>query len=134
MPVIDKHWSLPVTRQRVYDAWVSSETVIPPATRMDVLAEVGGHYRLHIETGAMQASAEGRFSEVVPGRRLVYSWAWDGGPASRIEVDFEDAVDGSVVRLRHHDLVDEEARTAHDAGWDAYLAQLRELLVESHVR
>lgn len=128
MSVIEKSWTLPVPRQCVYDAWVSSDTVIPPATRMDVLPEVGGHYRLHIESPEMEATAEGRFLEVVPGERLVYSWAWDGGPVSRIEVDFEDAAGGTTLRLRHHDLADEAARSAHDSGWDAYVSQLEALL------
>ena len=125
---IEKHWRLPQPRERLYDAWVSSDTVIPPATRMDVRAEVGGHYRLFIETDELTARAEGTFSEVEPGLRLVYSWAWDDGPESRIEVVFEDDGDGTALRLVHSGLPDEDARTAHDAGWDAYVAQLRTLL------
>ena len=47
--IIEKQYELPFPISHVYAAWVSSDTVIPPATSMDVLPEVGGHYRLIME-------------------------------------------------------------------------------------
>ena len=50
----------------VYRAWVSSDTVIPPATAMDILPEVGGHYRLHMDLPDFKGRNDGVFSAVVP--------------------------------------------------------------------
>ena len=126
--MIDKTWLLPVPRARLYAAWVSSDTVIPPATRMDVQPEVGGHYRLFVETPDGVTGTDGVFEVVEPEQRLVYGWAWDGGPSSRIEVDFEDAgaalPGGTRFHLRHTELENDDAIAAHDAGWDAYVEKL----------
>ncbi|MGW0041245.1 SRPBCC family protein [Rhodococcus sp. NPDC003348] len=58
--------------------------------------EVGGHWRFveHHEGGS--DGFEGRFREVVPQERLVYSFEWDGMPthASIDAVDFVDLGDG----------------------------------------
>jgi uncharacterized protein YndB with AHSA1/START domain len=47
---LKKTYELSFPLEMVYDAWVSSDTVIPPATAMDVKPVVGGHYRLIMQT------------------------------------------------------------------------------------
>jgi len=41
---LEKHYDLPYPPAKVYAAWVSSDTVIPPATAMDINPIVGGHF------------------------------------------------------------------------------------------
>jgi hypothetical protein len=45
MKNIEKTYELPFSPQQIYAAWVSSNTVIPPATKMDINPIEGGHYR-----------------------------------------------------------------------------------------
>lgn len=59
--VIEKQYELPFSRDVVYTVWVSSDTVISPATSMDVLPEIGGHYRLFMETPEFASKNEGYF-------------------------------------------------------------------------
>ena len=68
---IDKTYQLPFPAQRVYAAWVSSKTVVPPATGMDIHPVVDGHYRLIMETPDFTARAEGVFLIVEPDEHIV---------------------------------------------------------------
>jgi uncharacterized protein YndB with AHSA1/START domain len=63
---IEKTYELPFPPSVVYDAWVSSDTVIPPATAMDIDPIVGGHYRLIMETPDFNGKNEGRFCWLNP--------------------------------------------------------------------
>ena len=71
----------------------------------------------------------GRFVELVPHRRIVftYGWAdgWLGVPAgsTRVEVDLEADGAGTRLRLTHRDL-ELEAEERHRAGWAHFLGRL----------
>lgn len=121
---IHKSYSLPFPLAQVYAAWVSSETVIAPATRMEVQPEVGGAYRLFIEdaAGAILSQTEGQFSLVEPEARVRYSWEWNGdGEVTDIDVRF--AAEGAKTRitLAHTGFTKPESHAAHDSGWDSYI-------------
>ncbi|MEM8982266.1 MAG: SRPBCC domain-containing protein [Pseudomonadota bacterium] len=116
---------------KVYAAWVSSDTVIPPATRMDIDARVGGHYILHATTPEFSARNAGTFSVVEPNQRLVYSWEWDNdGEASTIDVRFTAKGDQTVIDLVHSGFKSEGSVSQHDAGWDHYFAGLAAFLAD----
>ena len=121
---IEKTYSLPYPQAVVYAAWVSSSTVIPPATAMDIDAVVGGHYRLIMESDAYSGRNEGEFIEIVPGEFLHYTWEWNAdGNISNIRVRFSsDGDDYSQVHLVHSGFVDAAAAKAHADGWDSYIA------------
>jgi len=86
----------------------------------------GGIYRVDI-TG--RNVVRGEYVEVVPYRRVVFTWGWEdaGNPLrpgrSRVEVTLTPSASGTVVRLRHTGLP-EELRGAHSEGWDHYLPRL----------
>lgn len=119
---LDKTYELPFPVAKVYGAWVSSETVIPPATKMDVLPEVGGHYRLFMETPDFTMTNEGAFSVVEPEQRLVYTWEWNhDGEVSTIEVRFKPTDLGTRIDLTHSGFTKLESVEQHDSGWDSYV-------------
>jgi len=123
---IEKTCILPFPVARVYAAWISPSTVIPPATRMDIDARVGGHYRLFMESPDHSARADGVFRTVEPGARLVYSWEWNGdGAVSEIAVTFRERPGETEIRLDHSGFENPGSAALHDAGWDAYLTGLR---------
>ena len=91
--------------------------------RVDLRA--GGDYRWTIVPGH---SAEGTITEVEPGRRLVFTWGWDGSAdlppgASTVIITLEPAPDGTLVHLVHEGLTGEQA-DSHAAGWNHYLDRL----------
>ena len=119
---ISKRYELPFPVEKVYSAWVSSETVIPPATSMDVLPEIGGHYRLLMEMPDFTGKNEGEFLLVEPNQRVTYTWEWNGdGEVSTIDVKFLQSDTGTIVELKHTGFANQESVDNHDSGWDSYI-------------
>lgn len=119
---IEKSYQINYPVDVVYRAWVSSDTVIPPATSMDVLPEVGGHYRLIMEMPEFVGKNEGVFKLVEPEKRVVYTWEWnDDGEVTTIDVQFSDAESGTKIDLKHTGFTKPESVTNHDSGWDSYM-------------
>lgn len=128
MRQISKRYETPHSREQVYAAWVSSDSVVPPATSMLVEPWVGGHYRFFCDTPEFKASTDGTFSIVEANERVVYTWQWEGeDTVTEVDVRFSD-VDGGgcVVDLVHTGFADDDSQARHDAGWDAYVAGLIE--------
>ena len=86
----------------------------------------GGSFRFEIVEGEW---CSGRYLEVVPGRRVVFTWGWDSGAipvppgSSTVTVDLLDHPDGTLVRLVHSDLAP-EVRRLHAEGWSRFLPRL----------
>ena len=93
------------------------------AARVDL--RVGGDYRWTITPGH---SAVGTFTEVEPGKRVVFTWGWQasGADASTVTIILEPAEGGTTVRLIHEGLSD-EAAAGHTEGWIHYLGRLKAL-------
>jgi len=91
--------------------------------RVDLRA--GGAYRWTIIPGH---TACGTFTEVEPGKRVVFTWGWEDSAdlppgASTVIVTLEPAEGGTLVRLVHEGLTDEQA-ASHAEGWSHYLGRL----------
>ena len=129
-----KDYQLPFPPDVVYSAWVSSDTVIPPATRMDIDPVIGGHYRLIMESAEFTGRNEGMFLIVEPGHRVRYTWEWNGdGEVSEIDVSFFPAGNGTRVSLVHSGFRKRQSVESHDQGWDSYIAGLAEFLQSGKV-
>lgn len=119
---INKTYELPFPPAQVYQAWVSSDTVIAPATAMHIEAVVGGRYCLIIESAEFNSRNDGRFLIVEPEQHLRYTWEWNGdGEISEIDVRFASQGSGTLVTLAHSKLQTDESVRTHDAGWDSYI-------------
>jgi uncharacterized protein YndB with AHSA1/START domain len=88
----------------------------------------GGVYRVNV-TG--QNIASGRYVEIVPHTRVVFTWGWEDDHhavppgASMVEVTLIPDGDGAtIVRLRHSGLASQELRDQHATGWTHYLDRL----------
>ncbi|MEP6527715.1 MAG: TIGR03086 family metal-binding protein [Nocardioidaceae bacterium] len=93
------------------------------AARVDL--RVGGEYRWTVVPGH---SAAGSFTEVEPGKRVVFTWGWEGSPdlppgASTVTVTLEPAEGGTTVRLVH-DGLNGAQEASHAEGWNHYLDRL----------
>lgn len=120
--IIDKSYALPFSVSQTYAAWVSSDTVIAPATRMAVKPIVGGLYELFIETDDLTAHCEGLFDIIEPDSRVRYTWQWDGeSEISVVDVSFKPDGDGTSVHLRHTGFMTQDSCDKHGKGWDNYI-------------
>ncbi len=93
------------------------------SARVDLRA--GGDYRWTVVPGA---NAGGSFVEIEPGKRLVYTFGWEGDEAlppgaSTVTVTLEPAEGGTTVRLVHEGLTPEQGEN-HSHGWDHFLGRL----------
>lgn len=91
--------------------------------RVDLRA--GGDYRWTIIPGH---SVGGTITEVEPGRRVVFTWGWEGSTelppgASTVIITLEPSAGGTLVRLVHEGLTGEQ-EASHAAGWNHYLDRL----------
>jgi uncharacterized protein YndB with AHSA1/START domain len=116
----------------VYAAWTDEKQVSqwmapsdafgPTEATLDV--RVGGRYRIvmHDADGETHR-VSGTYQEVVPNRRLVYTWAWESTPEreSRVTVEFRPSGEGTELLLTHDRFFDTEARDKHNHGWQGCL-------------
>ncbi len=93
------------------------------AARVDLRA--GGDYRWTVVPGH---SASGTFVEVVPGKRVVFTWGWEEGSEllpgeSTVTVTLRPTDGGTEVRLVHEGLTSAQ-EVSHAEGWNHYLDRL----------
>jgi uncharacterized protein YndB with AHSA1/START domain len=85
----------------------------------------GGVFRMMMADGT---TAEGRFVQLVPDARVVFTWGWQGSPtvppgSSTVEIELAPDGDGTLLRLTHRGLPPDD-QPIHAAGWELYLPRL----------
>jgi uncharacterized protein YndB with AHSA1/START domain len=86
----------------------------------------GGAFRFELIPGEF---CSGRYLELVPGRRVVFTWGWESGAlpvapgSSTVEVDLDERDGVTHLRLTHRGL-SREMRPWHADGWTRYLDRL----------
>ena len=89
--------------------------------------EPGGAYRTRVNGDNV---AEGRFVEIDPQKRVVFTWGWAEGEmpvppgSTTVEITLEPVAEGTLLRLVHRDLPSPEACAAHKEGWTHYTDRL----------
>jgi uncharacterized protein YndB with AHSA1/START domain len=77
-------------------------------------------------------TAYGKYREIAPFERLVYTWSWKEEPHNDIgetviTVTLADAGDSTEVTMHHEGLPTEERRKGHEEGWTSCLNRLEGL-------
>jgi uncharacterized protein YndB with AHSA1/START domain len=86
----------------------------------------GGQFRFELVPGEF---CSGRYLELVPGRRVVFTWGWESGAlpvkpgSTTVEVDLDERDGVTHVRLTHSGLTP-EMQAFHDDGWRRFLTRL----------
>lgn len=100
-----------------------------PVAETDV--RPGGAYHIGMQSpdGAMH-DVSGVYREVIPNRKLVYTWAWKTTPEreSLVTVELRVLNGGTELTLLHEQFFDVEARNHHQQGWIGCLARLERAL------
>lgn len=110
--------------------WFGPEQTIADSVRADMDVRVGGRFRIRFRTDdGEDHEVGGRYLEVVPDRRLVFSWAWHTTPErqSRVTVTLRDEGDVTLLTLTHDRFFDEAARDGHRRGWTGTLDKLERM-------
>jgi uncharacterized protein YndB with AHSA1/START domain len=122
---IKRHLKAPPAK--VFAAWTDPEKVkqwMGPgeikASFAACDARAGGRYRwvMRKPTGE-ELEVSGAYREIVPDRKIVFTWAWKGTPEreSLVTVELKPDGDGTLLTLTHEQFFDEEARDSHQGGW-----------------
>ena len=98
--------------------WMGTEATLDPRP--------GGIYRVNVSG---RERVRGEVIELVPDRRLVFTWGWEDHVlsvppgASTVEISLEPDGDGTLLRLTHRDLP-QDMRAFHRLGWEYSLPRL----------
>ncbi|WP_207532077.1 SRPBCC family protein [Desertivirga arenae] len=141
--------SLEVTREfkvpaeQVYNAWTEFEALKqwwkPLNSELtdlqnDLKSEGVVQYTFTRTDNNETYTVGGEYSEVVPGKKLVYSWKWELPEETstendyQLDVEFNDQGSGSVLRVKQQGFESEEASKPHYEGWESALDALESYL------
>ena len=135
MKLIDKTIFIDAPPEHVYRLLIEAESLMEwmaPVARSD--PRPGGELTWTHQAGDRVL---GQFIDLVPGRRVVFSFGWDRPdievPAGStvVEIDLAPHRRGTLLRLVHRGLAGPTA-DAHDGGWTNYLARLAALAEGRH--
>jgi uncharacterized protein YndB with AHSA1/START domain len=126
---------------QVYAAWTDPEKLarwfgpkdtVAGSVRAEVDVRPAGRYQMSFATDdGERHRVGGVYREVVPGSRLVFTWAWQSTPEreSIVTVTLVPDGDGTLLTLHQEQLFDQKARDGHERGWTGSLDKLERLFV-----
>jgi uncharacterized protein YndB with AHSA1/START domain len=95
-------------------------------------ARVGGNYRVEFNTPTGETHiVVGQFKELVPNKKVAYTWSWEGQPPMDTLVTFAIRADGGKTQLTftHEGFPSDEVRGHHEHGWMGSLERLTRAVV-----
>lgn len=130
---------LKASAETVFDAWTKPEALkrwFGPSDDMEIVIatadlRVGGRYRIVGQMpGGEQHRVGGVYRDIVPGRKLVFTWAWESTPEreSLVTVEIKPTAGGCDLTLTHEQFFDEAARDRHQHGWSGSIERLERYL------
>lgn len=105
--------------------WWGPEGMTAPVIDMDV--KTGGRWRTVMRNGdGEEFKVQGVYREVVPPKRLVFTWAWEDesgtpGHESVVTLTFTPEAGGAVLHVVHDSFESRESRDNHSEGWTSSL-------------
>lgn len=126
--------------EKVYAAWAEPEKLVqwfgpakvkPGSVKAETDIRAGGRYRISFEQESGEYSEVGGvYREVVPNRRLVFTWAWHSTPEreSLVRIELKPEGAGTQLTFHHEQFADETARDNHERGWNELFGSLEKYL------
>ena len=135
---LSRHY--PVAPEKVWRAWTDPQAVKrwwgpapgEPVSLAELDVRVGGRFRIVFggPDGKLHECA-GTYKEVVPNRKLVFTWSWPNSTPERVSVVtivFKDLNGKTELIFKHEQLFDEKVRDDHKRGWTGSLDKLEQFL------
>ena len=119
-----------ITEPEMLKRWMGPDDAFKVPTA-EIELRVGGRYRIvMISPDGEEHDVRGAYREIVPNKKLVYTWAWKTTPEreSLVTIELRSAGSGTELTLRHEQFADAEARDRHQHGWMGCLARLEKAL------
>ena len=132
----------PVAPEKVWRAWTDPQALKrwfgpggpQPVALVELDVRVGG--RLRVLFGGAEGTeheVQGVYREVVPNRRLVFTWVWPRTTPEReslVTIEFREAGRGTELVFTHAQHFDEAVRDGHRRGWSETFVKLETYLKE----
>lgn len=119
-----------LTEPQMLKQWMGPSDAFRVAVAEADLREDGRYRIVMVSPDGQEHDVSGVYREIVPNKKLVYTWAWKSTPEREslvtIELRAEDG--GTRFTLRHEQLADEESRDHHKQGWNGCLDRLGRLM------
>jgi uncharacterized protein YndB with AHSA1/START domain len=128
-------------RDRVYAAWTDPAQLRqwfgPDNVRTRELVadiRIGGKYRWDIiSPEEEQMAVSGEYLELVPGKKVVFTWQWEDDEnwenrVSVVTVELSDRGENTELTLTHEKLPNEQSRDNHNEGWTKVINRLENFL------
>jgi uncharacterized protein YndB with AHSA1/START domain len=139
-PFLTLERTYPVAPEKVWHAWTNAEAVKrwwgpggpQPVSVAELDVRVGGRFR--IVFGGEQGrdhEVQGLYKEVVPHRKLVFTWTWPNSTPEReslVTLLFKAVGKGTELQFKHEQLFDDTVRDNHKAGWTEAFGKLERFL------
>lgn len=126
---------------RVYAALTQPEQMIKwwgpdagPTLSAEADVRPGGRFSVVFRLlNGEEHNPTGVYKEVIPDKKLVFTWEWPEMPERESLVTFilEPIEGGTELTLVHEYLPDAEARESHEAGWRGFVDKLSAYLGDS---
>jgi uncharacterized protein YndB with AHSA1/START domain len=134
----------PVSPEKVWRAWTDPQALRKwwgpdanePVSAAELDVRVGGRFRIIF--GGPQGNENecaGVYKEVVPYRKLVFTWTWPRTTPEReslVTIVFKAVDNGTELDFRHEQFFDEKVRDGHREGWSASFEKLARFLHSTH--
>lgn len=121
------------TQPEALKAWFGPDEIVEvPLAEVDL--RVGGRFRVTMRAADGEThDVSGTYLEIVPERKLVFSWAWRSTPerVSRVTVRLAPDGQGCELVLLHEQFFDEAARDGHRHGWTGAVDKLGRWLAQA---
>jgi uncharacterized protein YndB with AHSA1/START domain len=125
--------------EKVWQAWTDPQALrqwfgpgeISSVPVAEIDLRVGGRFHVLMLTEAGEEhDVNGIYQEVVPLKKLRFSWYWKSTPerVSMVTITLKPAGKGTEMDFRHEQFFNEEARTGHEHGWTGSFKKLEAML------
>jgi uncharacterized protein YndB with AHSA1/START domain len=114
--------------------WWSPENIECRSVTADL--KIGGAYRIHMVAEQGDHIAIGHYLEIIPNKRLRFTWQWEHYPLphSTVTVEFEDLGKTTRLTLTHEGLPDAEDVPDHKTGWTSAIEKFARLMAENKIK
>jgi uncharacterized protein YndB with AHSA1/START domain len=110
--------------------WFGPKETVAGSVRAEIDVRPGGRYQIKFQTeDGERHRVGGIYREVIPGSRLVFTWAWQSTPEreSIVTVTLVPDGDGTLLTLHQEQFFDQKARDGHERGWTGTLDKLERM-------
>jgi len=125
----------PVAPEKVWRAWTDPQALRrwwgppnEPVSLAELDVRVGGRFRIVFGgKDGKEHECAGVYKEVVPNRRLAFTWSWPRTTPERVSlvtILFNASAGGTELVLKHEQFFDDTARDGHNRGWTVALEKL----------